>query len=147
MLPKFEEHLNGLKAKEKFEFTLKCEDAYGLATEEALIKALSEQHGIPGVDLDFIEIELAHLEVIPYDIAKKHLILPINVSNDLIHLAMANPEAHKKKGRKKLVFLSRVIESPITIGYSKLSHLLITKVSGVEINSIQGAIANGRGTG
>ena len=36
MLPKFEEHLNGLKANDKFEFTLKCEDAYGLATEEAV---------------------------------------------------------------------------------------------------------------
>lgn len=37
MLPKFEEHLNGLKANDKFEFTLKCEDAYGLATEEAVM--------------------------------------------------------------------------------------------------------------
>ncbi|NOQ26203.1 MAG: peptidylprolyl isomerase [Bacteroidales bacterium] len=37
MLPKFEEHLDGLKATDKFEFTLKCEDAYGLATEEAVM--------------------------------------------------------------------------------------------------------------
>lgn len=37
MLPKFEEHLNDLKANDKFEFTLKCEDAYGLATEEAVM--------------------------------------------------------------------------------------------------------------
>jgi len=37
MLPKFEEHLKGLKANDKFEFTLKCEDAYGLATEDAVM--------------------------------------------------------------------------------------------------------------
>ena len=37
MLPKFEEHLNGLKSNDKFEFTLKCEDAYGKATEEAVM--------------------------------------------------------------------------------------------------------------
>jgi FKBP-type peptidyl-prolyl cis-trans isomerase SlyD len=36
MLPKFEENLNGLKANDKFEFILKCEDAYGKATEDAV---------------------------------------------------------------------------------------------------------------
>lgn len=38
MLPKFEENLAGLKAGDNFEFTLKCEDAYGLATEEAVME-------------------------------------------------------------------------------------------------------------
>ncbi len=37
MLPKFEENLNGLKAGDKFEFILQCEDAYGKATEEAVM--------------------------------------------------------------------------------------------------------------
>ncbi|MCB2196024.1 MAG: peptidylprolyl isomerase [Bacteroidetes bacterium] len=37
MLPKFEENLSGLKAGDDFEFTLKCEDAYGKATEEAVM--------------------------------------------------------------------------------------------------------------
>ncbi len=37
MLPKFEENLNGLEANEKFEFTLKSDDAYGQATEDALM--------------------------------------------------------------------------------------------------------------
>lgn len=37
MLPKFEENLSGLKAGENFEFTLKSEDAYGKATEEAVM--------------------------------------------------------------------------------------------------------------
>ncbi len=37
MLPKFEENLNGLKAGEKFEFTLKSVDAYGQASEDALM--------------------------------------------------------------------------------------------------------------
>lgn len=37
MLPKFEENLNGLKAGEKFEFTLKSDDAYGQASEDALM--------------------------------------------------------------------------------------------------------------
>ncbi|MBU8893093.1 MAG: FKBP-type peptidyl-prolyl cis-trans isomerase [Bacteroidales bacterium] len=37
MLPKFEENLNKLKAGDDFEFTLKCEDAYGKASEEAVM--------------------------------------------------------------------------------------------------------------
>jgi len=37
MLPKFEEHLVELKSGDDFEFTLKCEDAYGLASEEAVM--------------------------------------------------------------------------------------------------------------
>jgi len=37
MLPKFEEHLSGLKAGDKFEFTLKSDEAYGKATEEAVM--------------------------------------------------------------------------------------------------------------
>jgi len=37
MLPKFEENLSGLKAGENFEFTLKSDDAYGKATEEAVM--------------------------------------------------------------------------------------------------------------
>ncbi|MCD4833302.1 MAG: FKBP-type peptidyl-prolyl cis-trans isomerase [Bacteroidales bacterium] len=37
MLLKFEENLNGLKAGENFEFTLKSDDAYGQASEEALL--------------------------------------------------------------------------------------------------------------
>lgn len=38
MLPKFEEHLKGLKVGDKFEFTLKCDDAYGQASEEAVME-------------------------------------------------------------------------------------------------------------
>ena len=37
MLPKFEENLSGMKAGDNFEFILKCEDAYGLASEEAVM--------------------------------------------------------------------------------------------------------------
>ncbi|MBI9053028.1 MAG: peptidylprolyl isomerase [Bacteroidales bacterium] len=37
MLPKFEENLKELKTGDNFEFTLQCEDAYGLASEEAVM--------------------------------------------------------------------------------------------------------------
>lgn len=37
MLPKFEENLKDLKAGDDFEFTLQSEEAYGLASEEAVM--------------------------------------------------------------------------------------------------------------
>lgn len=37
MLPKFEEKLKGLEAGEKFEFEINCDDAYGKATDDAIL--------------------------------------------------------------------------------------------------------------
>lgn len=56
-----------------------------------LLKALSEQHGLPGIDLTQVVIPLENLELVPEEIAKQHLILPILVKDDRIFLAMADP--------------------------------------------------------
>ncbi len=37
MLPKFEENLKGLKDGESFKFKIECDDAYGQASEEAVV--------------------------------------------------------------------------------------------------------------
>ncbi len=66
--------------------------AKGLVNETLLLKALSEQHGIPAVNLDELEIDLSVLKMIPRDIAVKHVILPISMTDDAINLAMASPE-------------------------------------------------------
>lgn len=56
-----------------------------------LLKALSEQHGLPGIDLHQVVVPLGNLKLIPVEIAKQHLILPILVKDDRIFLAMADP--------------------------------------------------------
>ncbi|MDX9697100.1 MAG: FKBP-type peptidyl-prolyl cis-trans isomerase [Bacteroidales bacterium] len=38
MIPMFESNLNGLKAGDKFEFKIACDDAYGQASEEAVVE-------------------------------------------------------------------------------------------------------------
>lgn len=63
----------------------------GMVGEVEILKALSEQHGLPGIDLAQVVIPLADLKLIPADIAKQHLILPILVKEDRIFLAMADP--------------------------------------------------------
>ena len=63
----------------------------GRVREVDLLKALSEQHGLPGIDLAQVVVPLANLKLIPPEIARQHLILPILVKEDRIFLAMADP--------------------------------------------------------
>lgn len=51
-------------------------------------------------------------------------------------MAEANPEIYEKEGRRKLVILSRTVPTPATLGYERLSTLIVTKVNGREINDI-----------
>jgi len=64
----------------------------GFTNEVGLLKALSEQSGVPGIDLQQVVIPLANLDLVPREIAEKHLIIPVLVRDDRIFLAMADPE-------------------------------------------------------
>src|SRR5271155_2767630 len=63
----------------------------GVVTEVDALRALSQQHGVPGIDLTQVAIQTEHLELIPREIAEAHLILPALVRDDRIFLAMATP--------------------------------------------------------
>jgi DNA-binding response OmpR family regulator len=69
--------------------------ADGTITDVAALKALSEQYGIPGIDLTQICLKLDDLELLPREIAEKHLILPVLVRDDRLFIAMANPREKK----------------------------------------------------
>jgi len=69
--------------------------AEGTISDVAALKALSEQHGIPGIDLSQICLKLDDLELLPREIAEKHLILPVLVRDDRLFIAMANPREKK----------------------------------------------------
>jgi DNA-binding response OmpR family regulator len=69
--------------------------ASGAISDVAALKALSEQHGIPGIDLGQVCVRLDDLELLPREIAEKHLILPVLVRDDRLFIAMANPREKK----------------------------------------------------
>jgi CheY-like chemotaxis protein len=69
--------------------------ADGTISDVAALKALSEQYGIPGIDLNQICLKLDDLELLPREIAEKHLILPVLVRDDRLFIAMANPRETK----------------------------------------------------
>jgi DNA-binding response OmpR family regulator len=57
-----------------------------------LLSALSEQQGLPAVDLRRVVIALENLALVPVDIARQHCILPLLVKDDRLFLAMADPD-------------------------------------------------------
>jgi len=54
---------------------------------------------------------------------------------DLVYIDRQQSELYPD-GNRKVVFLSRVLPSDATVGYEDLHHLVITKINGVEINSL-----------
>jgi DNA-binding response OmpR family regulator len=63
----------------------------GTVSEVEALRALSEQHGVPGLDLTQIVIVLDHLDVVPRELAETNRILPVLVRGDRIFLAVADP--------------------------------------------------------
>ncbi len=74
----------------------------GTVQELDVLRALSEQHGVPGIDLTQIAILLEHLDLVPREVAETNRILPVLVRGDRIFLAMARP-AREARGRRARV--------------------------------------------
>jgi CheY-like chemotaxis protein len=72
------------------------------------LKALSEQYGIPGIDLSQICLRLADLDLLPREIAEKHLILPVLIRDDRLFVAMADPREKKVLDELEFVTGKRV---------------------------------------
>jgi DNA-binding response OmpR family regulator len=67
----------------------------GAVTEIVALKALSEQSGVPGIDLNQICVRLSDLEILPRQLAMRHKLLPVLVREDRIFVAMAAPTDQK----------------------------------------------------
>jgi DNA-binding response OmpR family regulator len=63
----------------------------GIVTEEDALRALSEQFGVPGIDLSQVAILLEHLDALPRDHSSAKMMLPVLVRGDRLFMAMANP--------------------------------------------------------
>lgn len=63
----------------------------GQFDEVDLLRALSEQLGVPAIDLNQVVVPLANLKLVPHDVARQYLILPFSLQENTIMLAMADP--------------------------------------------------------
>jgi CheY-like chemotaxis protein len=65
----------------------------GVLTEATALRGLSEQFGVPGIDLSQVAILLSHLDMVSHKEAIENGVLPVLVRDDRLFLAMENPRA------------------------------------------------------
>jgi DNA-binding response OmpR family regulator len=78
------------KAQDGVPLASRIADA-GVVPETDVLRALSEQFGVPGIDLNQVAIPVEHLDLVPREVAESSRILPVLVRDDRLFLAMANP--------------------------------------------------------
>ncbi|MBN2096993.1 MAG: hypothetical protein JW714_00790 [Candidatus Omnitrophica bacterium] len=62
-----------------------------LATEEDIAQALAIQHDFPYLPLANYEIDPEAIKLVPENVSKKYLVLPIDKMGDILTVVMANP--------------------------------------------------------
>lgn len=75
--------------------------------------ALAEKYGVPAFDVAVAHFPLSNLELIPGEIARSRVVLPVQVRDDAVFLAMADPSERKVveelefvSGRKVFTYVS-----------------------------------------
>src|SRR6478672_3318447 len=63
----------------------------GFVSEEDITECLSQQFGVPAINLAHFEIDANVIKLIPADVARKYNILPVNKTGATITIAMADP--------------------------------------------------------
>src|ERR1051325_2263045 len=63
----------------------------GFVSEEDITECLSQQFGVPSINLAHFEIDSSVIKLIPADVARKYNILPVNKTGATITIAMADP--------------------------------------------------------
>jgi DNA-binding response OmpR family regulator len=76
----------------------------GAVPETDVLRALSEQLGVPGIDLNQIAVSTKTLDLVPREVAMASHILPVLARDDRLFLAMANP--HDKRVIDELEFVT-----------------------------------------
>jgi DNA-binding response OmpR family regulator len=94
----------------------------GTVDEIEALRALSEQHGVPGIDLTQVAIVLEHLDVVPREVADTHRILPVLMRGDRIFMAMADP--HDKRVIDELEFVTGKKVYPYIAVHSTLTRAI-----------------------
>src|SRR5262249_56015055 len=63
----------------------------GGVTENDITETLSQQFGVPSIDLANFEIDPAVIKVVPGDVARKYGVLPVNKTGATLTIAMGDP--------------------------------------------------------
>ena len=63
----------------------------GAVSESDITETLSQQFGVPSIDLAHFEIDPAVIKVVPGEVARKYGVLPVNKTGATLTIAMGDP--------------------------------------------------------
>jgi len=63
----------------------------GAVSEQDITETLSQQFGVPSIDLAHFEIDPAIIKVVPGEVARKYGVLPVNKTGATLTIAMSDP--------------------------------------------------------
>jgi type IV pilus assembly protein PilB len=63
----------------------------GYIAETDLTSFLSKQYGVPSINLSQFEIDLEVIRLIPKEVARKHMVIPVNRAGSSLIVAMSDP--------------------------------------------------------
>ena len=63
----------------------------GFASEDDITETLSHQFGVPSINLAHFEIDATIIKLVPGDVARKYMILPVNKTGATLTIAMGDP--------------------------------------------------------
>ena len=63
----------------------------GFVTEQDITEVLSQQFGVPAIDLEHFEIDENVAKIIPPDISRKYQVMPVSRTGATLTVAMADP--------------------------------------------------------
>jgi type IV pilus assembly protein PilB len=63
----------------------------GYVKEDDITQLLSEQYGVPSINLRHFEIDEAVINLIPSEVAQKYMVLPVNRTGATLTISMADP--------------------------------------------------------
>src|SRR5262249_56119463 len=63
----------------------------GVVSEAAITETLSQQFGVPSIDVATFEIDPNVIKIVPGDVARKYGVLPVNKTGATLTIAMGDP--------------------------------------------------------
>src|SRR5574341_723612 len=63
----------------------------GFVKEEDITRVLSQQYGVPAINLSKIEVDDSVVKLIPSEVAQKYLIMPVSRTGATLTIAMVDP--------------------------------------------------------
>ncbi len=94
----------------------------GFVAEEELTRMLARQYRVPAVDLSKVTVDSKIIKLVPANVAKKHLVLPLRRVGRMLTVAMTNPTDFS--AIDDLKFISKLEIEPVIVGeYTLRKHL------------------------